>query len=186
MSGSRRQPARPYQPEQRVERPSRDTPELDHLIAAGVGKRIMQADSWATVGLAVSTALGAMTKSLAVVAAAVAGTMFVLGSATLLLAFARAVQRSRTDAVGLTGLFWGTGSTPRLLQRHFRRLLGAQSVIGLAGAASRPFTAMAACVLAPMFGLGCLALWSARYGVFGPRDIDPRLKASERAADQPE
>jgi hypothetical protein len=47
-------------------------------------------------------------------------------------------------------------------------------VLAVAAASIRPYTAVAFAVLAPMLGLGAMAMWGARHGTFFPRDDDRR------------
>jgi hypothetical protein len=51
--------------------------------------------------------------------------------------------------------------------------LGLQIVVGIAGAAVRPYTSLAFGVLVPLFGLAMCGLWSATSGAFPARDEDP-------------
>ena len=44
--------------------------------------------------------------------------------------------------------------------------------IAVVVASIRPYTAVAFAVLAPMLGLGAMAMWGARHGDFPPRDDD--------------
>ena len=53
-----------------------------------------------------------------------------------------------------------------------RRALAAAVVAAGAAAAVRPYTAVAFTVLAPMFGLGMMALWGARHGRFPERQAN--------------
>lgn len=95
--------------------------------------------------------------------------LFATGCGLFLWAYAIAVQRSRVDTIGIDGLFFLSGTAPRPVRRRFLGLLTAQSLLSVTAAASRPFTAVAFGVLAPMFGLGIQGLWVARYGRFEPR-----------------
>lgn len=104
------------------------------------------------------------------IAAVVSLVLFVVGCGLFLWAYGAAVQRSRTDAIGIGGLFFLTGTAPDAVRRRFLVLLTVQVVAALAAAAARPFTAVAFGTLAPMFGLGAQGLWAARYGRFDPRE----------------
>jgi hypothetical protein len=100
---------------------------------------------------------------------------FLLGTAVFALAFLRAVDRSRTHTIGVGGLFFGSGSTPKPVRR---RLVGAfvvQTVISIAVAWSHVYTALAFGVLAPMWSLGFTGLWVAAYGSFPEREFDLRV-----------
>jgi len=124
------------------------------------------------------TALLTLTAGLAVVAprpfsstsTVVSVGLFAAGCVVFIVAFLRAVGRSRTEAISVTGLFLLTGgATPPSVRRHLLTSLGVQLGVGLATAAARPFTTQAAGVLAPMWGLGLCGLWAARHGRFDPR-----------------
>ena len=82
---------------------------------------------------------------------------------------ATAVGRSRYDEIDLAGLFFLSRSAPPAARRPLLGLLAVQIVVGVGAAAIRPFTVLAFCVLAPLWGLGLLTLWSARNGRFPPR-----------------
>ena len=100
---------------------------------------------------------------------AVSLVLFVAGCVTFLWAYAIAVNRSRTDAIGIGGLYFLEGSAPRAVQIRLLGALAVQVVVAVVTAAVHPFTSQAFAVLAPMFGLGLSGLWGARYGHFGPR-----------------
>jgi len=95
--------------------------------------------------------------------------LFLAGCVTFLWAYAIAVGRSRTDAIGIGGLYFLQGSAPRAVQVRLLGALTVQVTVAVATAAVHPFTSQAFAVLAPMFGLGLAGLWGARYGEFGPR-----------------
>jgi hypothetical protein len=95
--------------------------------------------------------------------------LFVAGCVTFLWAYAIAVNRSRTDAIGIGGLYFLQGSAPRAVQVRLLGALSVQVLVAVVTAAVHPFTSQAFAVLAPMFGLGLAGLWGARYGHFGPR-----------------
>src|SRR4051794_23542671 len=95
--------------------------------------------------------------------------MFFAGCVLFLMAYGRAVSRSRTDAIGIGGLFFLADSAPRRVQVHLLTSLGVEAVVAIASASIRPFTNLAFGVLAPMYGLGLCGLWGSRYGAFEPR-----------------
>jgi hypothetical protein len=107
---------------------------------------------------------------LGIAAAAVSCTMFVAGIVTFLWAYAIGVHRSRLEQVTLPALFLLVGSAPAHVARRLRGLLAIQVVVAVVAASVRPFTNLAFGILAPMFGLGMMALWAARHGTFEPRD----------------
>lgn len=95
---------------------------------------------------------------------------FVVGSALFVVAMVVAAGRSRTETIGIGGLFFLAGSSPAWARRRLLGLLAAQVVVAVAAAAVRPFTPLAFGTLAPMLGLGCCGFWAARHGIFPPRD----------------
>ena len=85
-------------------------------------------------------------------------------------AYALGVSRSRTDLVGIPGLFFLAGdAAPPDVRRPFRVALAVEVVAVVAAAAVRPYTEVAFGVLAPMFALGLMGTWGGRYGTFPPR-----------------
>jgi hypothetical protein len=87
-------------------------------------------------------------------------------------AYAVAVGRSRTDLIGIGGLFFLAGSAPRSVQRPLIASLVAEVVIAGVTASTRIYTPLAFGVLVPMYGLGLMGLWGARFGTFPPRPDD--------------
>ena len=57
--------------------------------------------------------------------------------------------------------------------------------MAVATAAARPFTPLAFGVLAPMFGLGVMGLWGAKFGTFPPRPPEPERPSRRRRAAAP-
>lgn len=94
--------------------------------------------------------------------------LFVAGSGAFLWAIVVAAGRSRDEQITLAGLVWLTGAAPARVARVLRWAVIVQTVVALVTATIRPFTALAFGILAPMFGLGCLAWWAARHGAFRP------------------
>ena len=125
--------------------------------------------------------------------------LFVAGSVAFLWAIVVAAGRSRDEEVTLAGLVWLTGAAPAPVARVLRAAVITQTVVAFVTAGVRPFTALAFGILAPMFGLGCLAWWAARHGWFaaiapdeGARHPDdrrvpaaPPAPATSSRADQP-
>lgn len=99
--------------------------------------------------------------------AAPALVLLALGCVAFLWAFAVAVERSRTEAIGVGGLFFLEGCAPRRVQLVMMASVAVQTVVPLGVAIFRPFTAFA--VLAPVWALGLAGLWGARHGTFPPR-----------------
>lgn len=103
---------------------------------------------------------------------AVSGVLFLGGSVAFTVGFLRAAARSRTEDVDIAGVVYLTGSAPRSSRRLFLGLWFAQ--IGVAAATvftvAPPFG-----VMAPVWGIGLITAWGARYGAFPPRPVEDRL-----------
>jgi hypothetical protein len=103
--------------------------------------------------------------------------LFAVGIAASLWAYTSALERSRTQEVGVANLFLLTGGTaPGPVKRAMNGALGVQIVaalvgasIGVAGLQESQLNALAFGVLVPMFGIGMNGAWAARYGSYGPR-----------------
>ncbi len=102
-------------------------------------------------------------------AVVVALLLFAGGMITMAWAFLVAVERSRTEAIGIGGLYFGAGSAPPEVRRIMLTALGVQIGVALVTASIRVFTSLAFGILVPVWGLGLLGLWCARYGEFEPR-----------------
>jgi len=108
--------------------------------------------------------------------------LFLAGIVVFLWAFAVAVGRSRTDLIGMGGLFFLAGSAPRHIRRSLLGSLGVEVLVGLATAAVHPFTPLAFGVLVPMYGLALCGLWAARHGTFPPRPPEEPSAKQRKAA----
>lgn len=106
--------------------------------------------------------------------AVVSGVMFAVGLVAFLWGYATGVVRSAQERVTLPGLFFLSGTAPRVVRFRLRVALAIQSLVAVAAASVRPYTAVAFVVLAPMLGLGLMATWGARHGRFEPKDTDRR------------
>lgn len=103
--------------------------------------------------------------------------LFAIGAAACLWAYTTALERSRTEEVGVANLYLLTGSTvSKVAKRSMSGLLAVQVVvalaaasIGAAGLSGDTLNALAFGVLVPMFGLGMNGLLASRHGSFGPR-----------------
>lgn len=136
-----------------------------------IGDPIVRASAAGTVVFVLTAVAAVVTRAATVAAAAVALGLFAAGIGIFFWAYAIAVGRSRTDAIGIGGLFFlaGEDTAPKPVKRVLLGLLAVQTVVGLATAAARPFTTLAFGVLVPLFGLALAGLWGARHGRFGPR-----------------
>ena len=156
---------------ERAPRPPRiDPPMPDAPLAA----RIIQA-SWVGTALFALTAIPAAVApdTFVAVAVIVSLVLFAAGTMAFLWAYVVAIGRSRTDLIGMGGLFFLAGSAPRAAQRSLWLSFGVEVVVAVATASARVFTPLAFGVLAPMFGLGVMGLWGAKFGSFPPRPKDP-------------
>lgn len=87
-----------------------------------------------------------------------------------------AVQRSRTDSIGVAQLYFLLGGiAPLAVRVRMNVLLAVQTVVGIGGALARgstdgrPGSTLAFGILVPMLGLGLNGLWGAFHGTFPPR-----------------
>lgn len=141
------------------------------LAAPDAGVALVRLDALGTLALVVTAVIGVVAgEGVAVLPLIVVSlVLFGAGVVTFLWAYGIAVGRSRTDAIGMGGLFFLAGCAPAAVQRAMLGLWGVQLVVGLGAAGLRVFTPVAFASLAPMFGLGMAGLWAARHGAFPPR-----------------
>lgn len=136
-----------------------------------------------TVLFAASTTAAIFVEGFRPINVAVALGLFAIGTVAMVVAFFVGVDRSRTEDISVAGLFLLMGSVPRETRIQLHGLTMSQVVIGVAGAAMRPFTALAFGILVPMFGLGLAGLWAAWYGIFRPRkNLDHKRPRHARQA----
>jgi hypothetical protein len=149
-------------------------PELDSgELGAGL---VRLATAGAGAMVATSAAAAVAPDAFAIVHVGLSVVLFVAGTGALLWAYALGVSRSRTEVVDIPGLFLLAGTVaPPATRRAFHVALGIQIVAVVAAAAVRPFTDVAFGILAPMFGLGLMALWGGRHAAFPAR---PPTRAS--------
>ena len=133
--------------------------------------------SWAGTGVFAVTAVAAAIapSTFDTVALAVAIALFAGGCAVFFWAYFLVAGRSRTQQIELAQVWFLTGPpTPSEVRRSLLAALAVQVVAGIATAAARPYTSLAAGVLVPMWGLGLCGLWAARHGAFPARPVDTR------------
>jgi len=142
----------------------------DDLDRAIEGEAIING-SWAGTGIYVALAIVGtiFPDSFATPTAIVSGALFVIGCVAFFWAYAVAVSRSRTDLIGIGGLYFLVGTAPKLVRYRLRLSLAVEVVAALASSSIRPFTPMAFGFLVPVFGLGMCGLWGARHGTFESR-----------------
>jgi hypothetical protein len=135
------------------------------------GGGILRFSRVATVAFAVA-AVGAAAwpRTLARPVAVFDCALFLVGIGAFLVAYSRAIARSRTEQVEILGVYLlGGGAAPAPVRRALLGDLAVQVVVAVATAAIRPYTAVAFGVLVPMLGLGLAGLWGATHGTFSAR-----------------
>jgi len=138
------------------------------------GDRVIDASTLGTGLFAVTAVLGVVgSEPVRLVSAVVAGILFIVGCIAFVAGFLAGVGRSRSEDIDMAGLFFLTGTAPPAVRRRLRGLVFVQMAIALITAGLRPFTESAFGVLAPMFGLGLMALWGGRNGDFTRPDPSP-------------
>ena len=136
---------------------------------AGGGEEIRRAAWYGTAGFAVTAVTATVVRAIEPLALVVDVVLFVAGCIAFVAAYLRAVNRSRTESIAVTSLFFLAGSAPPDVRRSLLGALAAQVVVALATAIARPYTILAAGTLVPLYGLGLCGLWAARHGTFPPR-----------------
>ncbi len=126
--------------------------------------------SWVGTGVfTVSAVLSTITAAARSVGVVVAVALFALGCVAFLAAYARAVDRSRIEEIGVGGLYFLAGSAPARVRWHLLGSTAVQIGVAFATASVRPFTGVAFGILVPMYGLGMAGWWASRHGDFPPR-----------------
>lgn len=139
------------------------------------GRRLIEA-SWAgTAVLTVAVAAGVVAlDAVAPIVVAVSGALFVGGSVAFFLGYARAVDRSRRELLGVGGIYFMSGSTPLRVRRHMMGSLAVEVAAVIVAIAVKPYSSLVFTSLAPMWALGLAGMWAARHGTFPARqDDDP-------------
>ena len=134
------------------------------------------------VGIAFSDA-----RPVQIMFAIVSMVLFTIGAAGCLWAYVSALERSRSDEIGVANLYLLTGPTaPTVIKRTMTLALAAQvvlsltgAIVGAAGLSGNQVNALAFGILVPMFGLALNALWAVRHGHFGPR-LEKSVQPSNR------
>ena len=127
--------------------------------------------SWAGTALYTALAIaGTIAPDWFAVPTAVASiVLFFIGCIVFLWAYGVAVARSRTDLIGIGGLYFLADSAPKVVRFRLRISFGLEVAAAIVSSSIRPFTPMAFGFLVPVFGLGLMGLWGARHGTFAPR-----------------
>jgi len=121
----------------------------------------------------------------------VAGILFAVGVVASLWAYARALDRSRTEEIGVANVYLVSGGVaPARVKVGLWIALGVQIVVSLAaaiaggvGLADGEFNVLAFGTLVPMFGIGMNGAWVAAHGRFGPRLGPRRTRPNHRKID---
>jgi len=164
-------------------------PWRDHLLPSGVEGQSLLRACWAgtAVFAAIAVAGAAFPNPMAFAMATASLGLLVAGSAAMLWAFQRALERSRYELIGVGGLYFLAGCAPRSVRRSMMAALATESVVALAAASARPFTSSAFGILVPVYALGLSGAWGARHGTFPPRPpegttprgVDPHKNPNE-------
>jgi len=130
--------------------------------------------SWLGTGVYVALAIVATISpdSYGVAAATASLVLFAIGCVVFLWAYGIAVQRSRTDLIGIGGLYFLAGSAPNTIRFRLLVPLTIEVVVAIVTSSIRLYTPLAFGFLVPVFGLGLAGLWGARNGTFPPRTAD--------------
>ena len=131
----------------------------------------------------VSVTAAATPDAFSTIAVAVDTVLFLAGCVVFAVSFFQAVARSRTDAIGIGGLYFLAGPTaPAPIRKALLGSLVVEVVVALVTAFARPYTNLAAGVLVPVYALSLCGLWASTHGTFGPRTDAPtdRGEAPER------
>lgn len=112
--------------------------------------------------------------------AVVAGLLFFGGIVAFLAAYFHAIGRSRTDLIGVGGLYFLAGCAPVGVQVAMLTSLALEVAVGVAAAAIRfsslvddDLNPLAFGILVPVWALGLAGLWGARHGTFPARATTP-------------
>jgi hypothetical protein len=127
--------------------------------------------SWIGTGVYVATAVIATVfpDGFGVPALIVSVSLFFIGCIAFFWAYAVAVQRSRTDLIGIGGLYFLAGTAPKVVRVRLLSSLAVQVVVAIVTSSIRLYSALAFGFLVPVFGLGLCGLWAVRSGTFPPR-----------------
>lgn len=107
---------------------------------------------------------------------AISLTLFFASLAVWTYAFGLAVVRSaRGDEIGVSSLFFLSGSAPRDVRRHLLGATAVSVIVALATMFESPHV-----VLVPMLPLGLAGAWAARHGTFPPRRVRNAARGDRR------
>lgn len=149
-------------------------------LATMSGRPIVLIDAVGTGALLATMAAVAIWPGRATEGAYLAVTLvlFLGGSIAFAVGFLGAVGRSRNEVVDMAGLFYLTGSAPRVVRRLLLGLWYLQiAALAVSLAIAPPFG-----VMAGVWGIGLLPVWGARHGTFPARP--PSERPGRRSAPQ--
>lgn len=134
------------------------------------GRGIIVSDVLGTVALVAVTAVAAATDGdgAALANLVVSGVLFLGGCGAFAVGFVLAATRSRHEIIDLAGLFYLTASAPAPVRRAMLGCWFAQIGIVIVTVTSidPPFG-----VMAPVWGVGLITVWTARHGTFPARSV---------------
>lgn len=134
------------------------------------GRRIVAASWVGTALFTLTSALGVAIDAFRPVSFVVDLVLFLAGCVMFFWAYAIAVGRSRTDAIGIGGLYFLAGETaPRKVRRSLMASFVLEIAVALVAASLALYTSVAFGILTPIYGLAAMGLWGARHGSFDPR-----------------
>jgi hypothetical protein len=146
------------------------------------GEAVIAIDVALTVVFAVTAVFAAVsfTTFAQWVGAVTALVLFFIGVAAFAWSFWNAVQRSRTDEIGVAQLYLLLGApTPPSVRRVLNGALTVQVLVAIATTFARPNgpdgspgSSLALGFLVPMLGFGLNGIWAAFHGDFPPRGHD--------------
>lgn len=152
-------------------------PEVD---ASRAGDVVITANLAGTAAFALTAALAAsfFTTLWQWVAAITALVLFAIGVFAFLWSYVNALQRSRSDVIAVSGLYFLLGPPiPPRVRRIMMSTLLLQVVVAvittfarLDGPDGKPGSSLALGFLVPMFGFGLNGLWAAYHGNFPRRE----------------
>lgn len=167
---------------------SEEAPEPTTSTSRSFGDNVVRLDVVGTVVFTAMSGIGVAVNGLRVPAAVFSVVLFAIGVATFIWSYISALERSRTDELGVANLYLLTGPTAtKPVKRAMMASLYLQVAVCIAtaavgfsqlsGAEANP---LAFGMLVPMFGLGLNGLWASRLGTFGPRILIPTGKSTAR------
>ena len=145
------------------------SPELAAPVSRDGGDLLIRLALVGTALFTVSAFGAVLTASLRGVATVVAAVLFFAGILAFFGAYFRAVGRSRTEVLGVGGIYFLAGSAPTRVQVLLLGSLAVQTVVAITTASLRPFTSLAFGLLVPMYGVGIAGLWGAFHGRYPER-----------------